>query len=266
MTSCVYRKRAKTEEEKEQRHVERVLRNRRSAHNSRERRKLEVEELDKRNQELELLLDAVKRANAILIQELGDFKGRDDFDACYFALLESSQAKIRPSERVSPLSIQTPVVQISTISAPESTFDTINPKLISSELGTAGTGKEIMNTSTQAAAAHVSDHTTTEIADASQVSVSHPTSFSLANIPSSPLGCGIDLSPMVAWMQLPLQHDAVDTVTPTDPYLGNEAENIFQDILAANQSLSSRFGCGQRAIEETQSWETDASECSLLVN
>ncbi|GAO18826.1 uncharacterized protein UV8b_03265 [Ustilaginoidea virens] len=53
------RKQAKTEEEKEQRRIERILRNRRAAQMFRDRKKSELEAAEKRNQELEsLLLDA----------------------------------------------------------------------------------------------------------------------------------------------------------------------------------------------------------------
>lgn len=176
----------------------------------------------------------------MLIRELRDFKGRCSFDACYLALLDLSQADIRPSEPVSPLSIQSPVVQILTTPAPESTVYTINPKLLASEHGTAGTGKEVMNISTEATAAQLNEHTTTEMADwapghnatsfgrrqiiadvaeVSQVSASHPTAC------PSPPG-ETNFSPLIAWMEL-----------PADPYLGNEAENTFQDILAANEDL-----------------------------
>lgn len=64
------RKRAKTEDEKEQRRVERVLRNRRAAQSSRERKRQEVEALEKRNQELEQAVLAAQQANAKLLMEL----------------------------------------------------------------------------------------------------------------------------------------------------------------------------------------------------
>jgi transcriptional activator HAC1 len=64
------RKRAKTEDEKEQRRVERVLRNRRAAQSSRERKRQEVEALEKRNQELEQAVRAAEQANAKLMMEL----------------------------------------------------------------------------------------------------------------------------------------------------------------------------------------------------
>ncbi|GKU02842.1 transcription factor [Fusarium langsethiae] len=69
-TNLPPRKRAKTEDEKEQRRVERVLRNRRAAQSSRERKRQEVEALEKRNQELEQAVRAAEQANAKLMMEL----------------------------------------------------------------------------------------------------------------------------------------------------------------------------------------------------
>lgn len=64
------RKRAKTEDEKEQRRVERVLRNRRAAQTSRERKRIEVEglerakrEVEQRNIQLELKLRELQARN-----------------------------------------------------------------------------------------------------------------------------------------------------------------------------------------------------------
>ncbi|KHO00467.1 Transcriptional activator hac1 [Metarhizium album ARSEF 1941] len=69
-TNLPPRKRAKTEDEKEQRRVERVLRNRRAAQSSRERKRLEVEALEHRNKELEEMLLNAQKANLILVEEL----------------------------------------------------------------------------------------------------------------------------------------------------------------------------------------------------
>lgn len=73
-TNLPPRKRAKTDDEKEQRRVERVLRNRRAAQSSRERKRLEVEALEQRNQELEALLINAQKANLILAEELDRFR------------------------------------------------------------------------------------------------------------------------------------------------------------------------------------------------
>ena len=76
------RKRAKTEDEKEQRRVERVLRNRRAAQSSRERKRQEVEALEaekraieRRNQDLEMRLADMEAKNIMLQRELEQFTG-----------------------------------------------------------------------------------------------------------------------------------------------------------------------------------------------
>lgn len=73
-TNLPPRKRAKTDDEKEQRRVERVLRNRRAAQSSRERKRLEVEALEIRNKELEAMLANAQKANLILVEELNRFR------------------------------------------------------------------------------------------------------------------------------------------------------------------------------------------------
>lgn len=69
-TSLPPRKRAKTEDEKEQRRVERVLRNRRAAQSSRERKRQETEALAMRNKELEDALLMLSQRNEQLEKEL----------------------------------------------------------------------------------------------------------------------------------------------------------------------------------------------------
>lgn len=73
-TNLPPRKRAKTEDEKEQRRVERVLRNRRAAQSSRERKRQEVEALEKRNKELEALLDSHRKQTARLMEEINNMR------------------------------------------------------------------------------------------------------------------------------------------------------------------------------------------------
>lgn len=76
-TNLPPRKRAKTEDEKEQRRVERVLRNRRAAQSSRERKRQEVEALqeekdavERTNRDLMAQLQHMAAKNAMLQQEL----------------------------------------------------------------------------------------------------------------------------------------------------------------------------------------------------
>ena len=74
-TNLPPRKRAKTDDEKEQRRVERVLRNRRAAQSSRERKRVEVEALEKRNEELEEQLQHARNTNIMLAEELHRVRG-----------------------------------------------------------------------------------------------------------------------------------------------------------------------------------------------
>lgn len=76
-TNLPPRKRAKTDDEKEQRRVERVLRNRRAAQTSRERKRMEVEALEaekmaieRKNKDLEMRLAEAEARNVALEQRL----------------------------------------------------------------------------------------------------------------------------------------------------------------------------------------------------
>ncbi|KAI0867711.1 hypothetical protein GGS24DRAFT_484706 [Hypoxylon argillaceum] len=73
-TNLPPRKRAKTEDEKEQRRVERVLRNRRAAQSSRERKRQEVEALEQRNAVLESALHNQQKQNLALLEELAKLR------------------------------------------------------------------------------------------------------------------------------------------------------------------------------------------------
>lgn len=81
-TNLPPRKRAKTEDEKEQRRVERVLRNRRAAQSSRERKRQEVEaleaekqQIERKNQDLEMRLAHMQEQNMALQQQLAHVTG-----------------------------------------------------------------------------------------------------------------------------------------------------------------------------------------------
>lgn len=73
-TNLPPRKRAKTEDEKEQRRVERVLRNRRAAQSSRERKRQEVEALEVRNKDLEARIHDIEKTNLLLVEELNKYR------------------------------------------------------------------------------------------------------------------------------------------------------------------------------------------------
>ncbi|KAH8169310.1 transcriptional activator hac1 [Sarocladium implicatum] len=90
-TNLPPRKRAKTEDEKEQRRVERVLRNRRAAQSSRERKRLEVEALEKRNEELEAMLRDAQKTNLMMFQQLQALRQDSGLSTAANPLLDSSR-------------------------------------------------------------------------------------------------------------------------------------------------------------------------------
>lgn len=90
-TNLPPRKRAKTEDEKEQRRVERVLRNRRAAQSSRERKRLEVEALEKRNEELEAMLRDAQKTNLMMFQQLQALRQDSGLSTVANPLLDSSR-------------------------------------------------------------------------------------------------------------------------------------------------------------------------------
>lgn len=103
------RKRAKTEDEKEQRRVERVLRNRRAAQSSRERKRQEVEALEaekraieRRNQDLEMRLADMQAKNELLMRELEAFTGG-------MTVFRSTSAASTPGQSEQLRSAPTPV-------------------------------------------------------------------------------------------------------------------------------------------------------------
>merc|ERR1712137_1142494 len=75
-TSLPPRKRAKTEDEKEQRRIERVKRNRLAAHNSRDRKRQEYEVLQTEKDELEANMQAYKEKMAQMEAELRYFRSK----------------------------------------------------------------------------------------------------------------------------------------------------------------------------------------------
>ncbi|EWZ78294.1 hypothetical protein FOWG_17414 [Fusarium oxysporum f. sp. lycopersici MN25] len=122
------RKRAKTEDEKEQRRVERVLRNRRAAQSSRERKRQEVEALEKRNQELKAAFKQAQEANARLMMELEKMR-RSSGVAAHSSPLESFREN--PSLSQELFSSQTTHKAMEELISPNATVDptTLSPCL-----------------------------------------------------------------------------------------------------------------------------------------
>ncbi|KAL2001781.1 hypothetical protein VTN02DRAFT_1244 [Thermoascus thermophilus] len=94
-TNLPPRKRAKTEDEKEQRRIERVLRNRAAAQTSRERKRLEVEKLEGEKKRIE-------QQNEFLLQRLAQMEAENNRLNRQVAQLS---AEIRGSRSTSPKSV-----------------------------------------------------------------------------------------------------------------------------------------------------------------
>ncbi|CAI6340337.1 unnamed protein product [Periconia digitata] len=96
-TSLPPRKRAKTEDEKEQRRIERVKRNRLAAHNSRERKRQEYEVLQAEKDQLEADLVSARETIARMNMELNAFRSKyptDDLSTSSVASSSSDLASV----------------------------------------------------------------------------------------------------------------------------------------------------------------------------
>ncbi|KMU90453.1 transcriptional activator hac1 [Coccidioides immitis H538.4] len=97
-TNLPPRKRAKTEDEKEQRRIERVLRNRAAAQISRERKRLEIEKLETEKAKME-------QQNRFLLQRLAQMEAENNRLSQQVAKLST---EIRSSRGASPQSVSAP--------------------------------------------------------------------------------------------------------------------------------------------------------------
>ncbi|RDW83994.1 transcription factor HAC1 [Aspergillus mulundensis] len=111
-TNLPPRKRAKTEDEKEQRRIERVLRNRAAAQTSRERKRLEMEKLE--NEKIDM-----EQQNQFLLQRLAQMEAENNRLSQQVAQLS---AEVRGSRHNTP-----------TASSPASVSPTLTPTLFKQE-------------------------------------------------------------------------------------------------------------------------------------
>ncbi|KAL4955476.1 hypothetical protein BDW69DRAFT_160640 [Aspergillus filifer] len=111
-TNLPPRKRAKTEDEKEQRRIERVLRNRAAAQTSRERKRLEMEKLENEKVDME-------QQNQFLLQRLAQMEAENNRLSQQVAQLS---AEVRGSRHTTPMA-----------SSPASVSPTLTPTLFKQE-------------------------------------------------------------------------------------------------------------------------------------
>lgn len=133
-TNLPPRKRAKTADEKEQRRIERVKRNRLAAHNSRERKRAEVEALQQQKDELEAQLKLMEEQMRQKDQELAVY--RSMFPETNKASLEPLNPSMNSTLQANPLeAFQTksdpdithePAMTASTQTSPDSLLSTVD--------------------------------------------------------------------------------------------------------------------------------------------
>jgi transcriptional activator HAC1 len=133
-TNLPPRKRAKTADEKEQRRIERVKRNRLAAHNSRERKRAEVEALQLQKDELEARLKVMEDQMRQKDQELAVY--RNMFPEADKANLDSLNPSMNSTLQANPLEafqtkndpviINEPAMTTSTQTSPDSLLSTVD--------------------------------------------------------------------------------------------------------------------------------------------
>lgn len=219
-TNLPPRKRAKTEDEKEQRRVERVLRNRRAAQSSRERKRLEVEGLEQRNKELERALLQAQQMNLTLLEEIQKFRqstgvvtrASPSFEALRQNPVTFSQQLFNSQDGhgagVNGACSLEQLLQ----SIPSATHKTVNPASLSPALSPIAEAAEELN-DLAAVATPVADAPSTAQANASPDATQHPAAVLCqdlqcrsAEAPASPwlMASQQQLHPVAALL-LPLQ-------------------------------------------------------------
>lgn len=209
-TNLPPRKRAKTDDEKEQRRVERVLRNRRAAQSSRERKRLEVEALEQRNKELETLLISAQKANLLLVEELNRFRrdsGVVTRSSSPLDSLRDNQISLSPELFSSQDGHKTNPEQPGKTLVDElmmsSTNPTVNPASLSPELGPvpdSGKDQPSAEPSLDARPSEQTDSTSPDMTQrpAVMLSCDLPCHTS-AEVPQSFQASQTPMSPLLAW-------------------------------------------------------------------
>ncbi|CZT40578.1 related to HAC1 BZIP transcription factor, regulates the unfolded-protein response [Rhynchosporium secalis] len=167
-TNLPPRKRAKTEDEKEQRRVERVLRNRRAAQSSRERKRQEVEALEAQkqaveqtNQDLLRRLHDAEAKNVILERQLQQMSGgMNVFPSSSVASSPGGSEQLRQTPRPSitfsqnlfgPLDADPQPIDTQSL-IDSSVTQTVNPASLSPEIG------PVVDSNTNASSSDLTQH------------------------------------------------------------------------------------------------------------
>lgn len=106
------RKRAKTKEEKEQRRIERILRNRKAAHHSREKKRLHLQVLEHKCHVMEQILSRIDDIEGVIgnqdvegIKLLAEYNSLSKESSCLF-YAENGSDGVTPSAANSPITVK----------------------------------------------------------------------------------------------------------------------------------------------------------------
>ncbi|KAI0162349.1 hypothetical protein GGR57DRAFT_453906 [Xylariaceae sp. FL1272] len=178
-TNLPPRKRAKTEDEKEQRRVERVLRNRRAAQSSRERKRQEVEALEQRNEVLQNQLVEQQKQNMRLLQELEKLRNGS-------VSQDSSTAEFQPS----PITLSPPLFPNAPVPGMKEELialpETVNPASISPEMNPVA-DDEVSSAPTETTSTDATQHPAVMLWDLQCPSVKAPSSWVASRNPLPPV-------------------------------------------------------------------------------
>ncbi|GKT92789.1 transcriptional activator hac1 [Colletotrichum tofieldiae] len=269
----------KTEDEKEQRRVERVLRNRRAAQSSRERKRLEVEALERRNKELESALQNVTKANQLLVEELNKFR-RDSgmltrssspLDPLHTNSVTLSQELFSSQDGHRPSMDETKslVDDLMTSSQPNAT---VNPASLSPELSPIPENNEVSGEKQQTAETSIAK-STSDLTQRPAAMLCDLQCHLSEELPQSWLASQTPLHPTLAFY-LQLQtllvtsavilsdpfdineflHDEVNgTAVAADPEFGRDPTNSETQVSSENPNLqphsgASTYGCDDGGI------------------
>ncbi|GKT62176.1 transcriptional activator hac1 [Colletotrichum tofieldiae] len=267
------------EDEKEQRRVERVLRNRRAAQSSRERKRLEVEALERRNKELESALQNVTKANQLLVEELNKFR-RDSgmltrssspLDPLHTNSVTLSQELFSSQDGHRPSMDETKslVDDLMTSSQPNAT---VNPASLSPELSPIPENNEVSGEKQQTAETSIAK-STSDLTQRPAAMLCDLQCHLSEELPQSWLASQTPLHPTLAFY-LQLQtllvtsavilsdpfdineflHDEVNgTAVAADPEFGRDPTNSETQVSSENPNLqphsgASTYGCDDGGI------------------
>ncbi|KAK0717319.1 hypothetical protein B0T26DRAFT_751393 [Lasiosphaeria miniovina] len=227
-TNLPPRKRAKTEDEKEQRRVERVLRNRRAAQSSRERKRQEVEGLEQQNKQLQTLLHQAQQTNLALIEELKKFQ-------------RSSGVALRPSPVTFSHELfssqdghSIPVGEASSLEHLLTTIPantTVNPASLSPTLTPVPEAEEEEDEAATAATP-LADNTSSMKEHASPDATQHPAAMLCDDLQCRSAGAAPS-----AWLATSQQHDAFSMSAPFD----SDRYVIESGLLASPNSIDLEY-------------------------